>query len=1782
MISRQVVTIFVSSVFRDMHVERDLLNRFLMPEVQEKLRQRGRDCSIQCVDLRWGLNVAEATETREIVEVCLEEIERAKPYFLCILGQAYGSETDLAVAEALAQQFRFDIHPDSRGVTDIEIQFALRQQERGESMPLFVFREPRPGAADEPKMAALKRRLAERTPTGIVSYSRFDSADEMNSWVVWMSDRLVEWLEPQLEADDTVDDDPAREHERKLSVFLADIAEKTIPREAVTRSFADHMAAAEAAHGPKLLLMAAAPGAGKTTIAASLPQELKGRGFLTLCHFVDLSDDGYSVDKMLRRFCDQLGEASGCGQLSDDTWSAGDPGEIFASLLDTVSANRPVAVIVDTLEDMEQGPLGQLLTWWPRSLRGQAALLVTCRNPEPIIEAWGLDRAALLALPAFGATETANLIKAICQKRQRHLSQAALDAILAKRTTDEVSASANPLWTLILIEELNLFEADDFALIATLSGDGGARVGRLLLKFIQAAPAEIPALYQFVFERMERALGREAVAAFVGFLSITRTGLRPSDFLALSKKAGGAQPLTPLMLAQLRHRLRSQLVTTSVDGAWRFQHAMACEAACARYLPSSVAVTAAHAEVALHLDDLPVTDVLRLYEHSYQLWKSGRTLDLCRAVAHGANNSDARTLLEATAPEAMPTFDLRAALADPELNTHQAIELSNFLSERVVYLAKRQRALAFQLAILEKIDAGLADRIAFVSNDDSDRTEHARARHAIHTFIRLNAAGQYARAHTLIRGTLETLEALSVRDPSSLEKLEDLYQGLEAAGHSSLNMNDLDTALKQLNRAVEIARRLMIFNPSDNTRHTLSLALAWLGVAQLTKSGPEAALATFEEACELGKHSAKARKAGGPRVNTMALEHLIDIKGRLGDYQGAYECGEELLMAIERVLETDPGDLETLRQLSTARLFVGAVLAALGRNQQAETEYKTCIQGMLTVLKSAPDDITARRNVVSAAAALDQLWLAQLRLTSEPPFATEITELTTDYEQWRSSKTTAIASNYSNLAETFLDAKLLTAAEICMSRCVWWMSRFRGETREPSQEAMSDAFKIAGHITAAILRLQLDLRRYVRANPPRLDSPLPPAFVSPVDTEAKTGPLDLSAFDAIMLAVTAAIEAIFQAAQSARSPQRLNTLRWIEHAEALVARIEAIGLNIDANAKQVLAELRRAAGGGEPAAVPGDTIEGAKPSPIEVVEASSTPSSPASTEGATWGDHHPADPFFVAASASPPSLGRVTELADRLVALGDARMEMSAKERHGSVLEFFHQHIARARGEYGPLLYEPELAAPLIEACLSVALDLRALRQDSEARFALQLAADAAMGVGDSQLTKAIAETGLMAIALLYEPRPGQGAGAENEQMRARTNFAVRLAGLDGASEMMRRLAAHIQSYLAQRLVIADRTSEEAEHLFESSATILEGVYRDGQNRDDGLDASSKWNSIGEIMLSRGRTSEAAAHFEKALVLRRRLLADATGSQADEAKVGYFVASSLTRLADIRLAENDSLAAADLFLEAEKIRVAGLQANVPDRAEATKLLWWVRSRAADCFLYGGAVEEGLYWATRSNEVVDEQFRSSPDQLPRLLASVGLFIDAAEKAASQSDHELWRAWTLRAKLTLDALRNAGAPIKEYETFMDQIRVSQVFGDEPLPLAPELLECFDAARRRDLNALEVGIACHGASERESKALVGLLESLKLEAVDKFDKAALQITRALEEYSSHTVSDQRISTFLRAHHVRLLIALGLGELFEDERRFLRISALVIYGPESREFVEIEEMVNGRSAQA
>jgi telomerase protein component 1 len=81
------IRIFISSTFRDMHAERDRLVRFVFPELRERCRQIR--VHVLDVDLRWGITEEDATAGKAL-DICLDEIDTCRPYFLGLLGFRYG------------------------------------------------------------------------------------------------------------------------------------------------------------------------------------------------------------------------------------------------------------------------------------------------------------------------------------------------------------------------------------------------------------------------------------------------------------------------------------------------------------------------------------------------------------------------------------------------------------------------------------------------------------------------------------------------------------------------------------------------------------------------------------------------------------------------------------------------------------------------------------------------------------------------------------------------------------------------------------------------------------------------------------------------------------------------------------------------------------------------------------------------------------------------------------------------------------------------------------------------------------------------------------------------------------------------------------------------------------------------------------------------------------------------------------------------------------------------------------------------------------------------------------------------------------------------------------------------------------------------------------------------------------------------------------------------------------------------------------------------------------
>ncbi len=101
-------SIFVSSTFRDMQSERDLLHTDIIPTLNS-YAEKYQDY-LHFIDLRWGVNTNSLNSdesANKVLSICLDEIDKSQPYMLIFIGDRYGWIPERKYIENIADSKSF-------------------------------------------------------------------------------------------------------------------------------------------------------------------------------------------------------------------------------------------------------------------------------------------------------------------------------------------------------------------------------------------------------------------------------------------------------------------------------------------------------------------------------------------------------------------------------------------------------------------------------------------------------------------------------------------------------------------------------------------------------------------------------------------------------------------------------------------------------------------------------------------------------------------------------------------------------------------------------------------------------------------------------------------------------------------------------------------------------------------------------------------------------------------------------------------------------------------------------------------------------------------------------------------------------------------------------------------------------------------------------------------------------------------------------------------------------------------------------------------------------------------------------------------------------------------------------------------------------------------------------------------------------------------------------------------------------------------------------------------
>lgn len=146
-----MIQFFISSTFKDMAGERELLHQKVIPRVNEYARKMGE--YIECTDLRWGVDT---DHMGKILEVCLSQIKAPCNYNIIVFtGENYGSipyEQKLMRQQWKKETGAHNLKNYAFSVTGLELEYGIFTNHGDRAIKIALFRKE-----DESYTGAYKR-----------------------------------------------------------------------------------------------------------------------------------------------------------------------------------------------------------------------------------------------------------------------------------------------------------------------------------------------------------------------------------------------------------------------------------------------------------------------------------------------------------------------------------------------------------------------------------------------------------------------------------------------------------------------------------------------------------------------------------------------------------------------------------------------------------------------------------------------------------------------------------------------------------------------------------------------------------------------------------------------------------------------------------------------------------------------------------------------------------------------------------------------------------------------------------------------------------------------------------------------------------------------------------------------------------------------------------------------------------------------------------------------------------------------------------------------------------------------------------------------------------------------------------------------------------------------------------------------------------------------------------------------------------------------------------------
>ena len=946
-----VLPVFLSSTFSDFQMERDVLTGPVCERLNEVLMPL--ECRVEMIDLRWGVDttsVGTKDAYRLVLEICLDEVERARPLFLGLVGGRYGDVPDPAQTKWVTERAGI---VDSESLTGLSVsaiemgygclwedaqiggQVFLLRDLKGERDERWVDHDPAPVTnlrssimSAENKGRCTVAQYETYLINGEVDLTTVNTAGVVRSF----EDVAYELLLPAvMHRAEELSNRGASERTNSLGLFQQD-RQIVAGRGKIMKSLVNKL------QGGCKVLLEGESGVGKSTLLLAVGSQVCHEGIPCATFVSGLRSTDYNEISAIRVLASQINKfLREPAHVPKEEERPQGLLKWWQSFLETaVQEIGHLVLLVDGLERIPQmkGSKSTILSVIPPNV----SVLVTSASPGG--SRW-------LGSLGFEFVSLEPLSQPAVREALESWARVSGGRTLPSSTLSILSSGERlPIWVRMAVDWLVGLGADEFSQVDPQMNPGEA-IANLLETESSKLPNDATDLAASLLARTAARVGESTSEILLAWLSASRSGLLPADLAAMLSRFGGHINGGELAVARMRRALGSQLVAVDQTGRIAFSHSLVKNAA-SRYVTQET-----HRQIAEHLINSSLLDEVSCLDAIWHLLMCFRedqsdTPKQAFQLAQVLRNSSPSEELGNVILSAM-SINPASVLMFDELRAND-LGLDGLKALNSIGLIETSRSFEPQRVVLGEIIAHLAEEIVGLS-EPTPQAERA----------------QKALMEMLTKGIDESCDSIKVESefiPGNM--VNALSVAHYENGYSALSCGDTENALWHFERGLSVIERGYAGEPLLAADLSIDFHLG-AGRAHEEENNLDAAGESYENAVSLGLLMIETlQHESSKRELSVSLDSLARVKERQGLLREAKPLYEDGLKLIEELRDKNGGTISLERDYAVSLDNLARVSWKMGNVDVARRRYVEAFEVTQRLAEWQPNDVEPQLDLVDA------------------------------------------------------------------------------------------------------------------------------------------------------------------------------------------------------------------------------------------------------------------------------------------------------------------------------------------------------------------------------------------------------------------------------------------------------------------------------------------------------------------------------------------------------------------------------------------------------------------------------------------------------------------------------------------------------------------------------------------------------------------------------------------------------------------------------------------------